>query len=663
MRIECTNIGSLGSGVFDFKPGLNAVVGPNGSGKSTLVNALYFAFTGETLNGENIDSLITRGFPSADVFVIGDGYSIRRTISITSTSKIKFVRGDITLTRKKEVDQAVCELFGFVDLSILRIVYFAEQFRAADFVNVTDSVRVQMLSALFGFMRLENIRSSIQKAISDLDTSSVSSEVINQMISALQKSEDARDSLIRRQSELSSAVLDSAAIERLTSVINSPLVGTLLDLKSRLSELSKELESKEVELSTIPTPPSPEDVTKYNDIKRHTALMSDLIQAEKDESSIRESVGLSPADISSFLVKVAATKTTIINKKDELQRQLGLLQSGKCPLTGGVPCPDLRALTDEAAVNAKIEDLDTQLAQVEADQAEMQAAYDDAVALSNRLTQAQYHVSAIRAELAAINIDTEFSVSQHESRLANAETHQELRNRLVDDIAVLRIDISRITEELNQVSSLTEVTQEDKLSAQQSVDRSTQAVSAISEVSSMLSDAEKLVADQRSALRFAEEQNASASRNKVKADKLSLIRQALHRDNLPKLLVEEMLCAVNGKLAQYLGMFNFPYEVNWAPDGAILYSDGAGWYRASQLSGGQKYVLVISLRCALADMLSSVFPVFVLDEPTTGLDVDNREALSLMLSKIVGNIPGNMLIIPTHDEMLLPDANIISVVQ
>ena len=100
----------------------------------------------------------------------------------------------------------------------------------------------------------------------------------------------------------------------------------------------------------------------------------------------------------------------------------------------------------------------------------------------------------------------------------------------------------------------------------------------------------------------------------------------------------------------------------WTSDGSILYSDGGEWHRASQLSGGQKYVLVISIRCALADMLSSNFPVFVLDEPTTGLDVDNREALSKVLMSIVDQLPGNYLVVPTHDDMLLPDANIIATV-
>jgi ABC-type molybdenum transport system ATPase subunit/photorepair protein PhrA len=60
-------------------------------------------------------------------------------------------------------------------------------------------------------------------------------------------------------------------------------------------------------------------------------------------------------------------------------------------------------------------------------------------------------------------------------------------------------------------------------------------------------------------------------------------------------------------------------------------------------------------------MLQSEFPLFVLDEPTTGLDVDNREALSAVLSAVVAANDDRILVVPTHDELLLPTANIINV--
>ena len=119
MRLTCTNVGALGTGVFDLTPGLNAIVGPNGSGKSTLVSALYFALTGEPINGDNLDSLIAWGSTSCTVSLATDKFTVTRTLSSAGTTKLKFERGTAVLTRRAEVDAAICEIFGFVELQVL----------------------------------------------------------------------------------------------------------------------------------------------------------------------------------------------------------------------------------------------------------------------------------------------------------------------------------------------------------------------------------------------------------------------------------------------------------------------------------------------------------------------------------------------------------------
>ena len=89
-----------------------------------------------------------------------------------------------------------------------------------------------------------------------------------------------------------------------------------------------------------------------------------------------------------------------------------------------------------------------------------------------------------------------------------------------------------------------------------------------------------------------------------------------------------------------------------------------GYGDASRLSGGQKYVLSLIYRCVLAEMLNATFPVLVLDEPTTGLDVQNRELLVNMLRNVSAILSqrGMSLLIPTHDKLLTASAdNVISI--
>ena len=129
------------------------------------------------------------------------------------------------------------------------------------------------------------------------------------------------------------------------------------------------------------------------------------------------------------------------------------------------------------------------------------------------------------------------------------------------------------------------------------------------------------------------------------------------------MLFVQMLDELNKRLSTVLARFNFKYGVRWASDGNILYKEESDTteHNASQLSGGQKYILVIAIRLVLLEMLNSSFPVFALDEPTTGLDVDNRQLLADVLSNLAKDYPKLVLVIPTHDELLLPDAKVVEV--
>jgi DNA repair exonuclease SbcCD ATPase subunit len=144
-----------------------------------------------------------------------------------------------------------------------------------------------------------------------------------------------------------------------------------------------------------------------------------------------------------------------------------------------------------------------------------------------------------------------------------------------------------------------------------------------------------------------------------------LLRDLLHRDNVPRLLLEGVRGDLNNKLSEYVNMFDLPYELDWTADGDLLYKPlNSDWCSTRMLSGGQKYILMLSLRCSFAELLNSVFPVLVLDEPTTGLDTVNRGLLAETLLSISDTLctRGMSLLIPTHDETIIQNAqNIIKI--
>lgn len=146
---------------------------------------------------------------------------------------------------------------------------------------------------------------------------------------------------------------------------------------------------------------------------------------------------------------------------------------------------------------------------------------------------------------------------------------------------------------------------------------------------------------------------------------LQAVRETLHRDAVPRILLDDIRDELNSQLSHFTQLFEFPYDVVWGEDGSMQFDSVTGGYvDASRLSGGQKYVLSLIYRCVLAEMLNATFPVLVLDEPTTGLDVQNRELLVNMLRNVSAILSqrGMSLLIPTHDKLLTASAdNVISI--
>lgn len=664
MRLKCTNVGSLGTGEFDLSPGLNAIVGPNGSGKSTLVSALYFALTGEPINGDNLDSLISWGSTSCTVSLATYKFTVTRTLSTSGSTKLKFERGTSVLTRRAEVDAAICDIFGFVDLSILKLVFFAEQYRAIDFVEVTDSARVQMLSNLFGFSRLEKIRSELQKKASELQVDRVGDDVVSSLKSALESAEQRRDQLLTQQSELSKILLSPEGVSATEEIIASPEPGYYDRLEGAITETQCEVDLAASERASLPEPVSAEDAVKYSQKLRFDGLSETVSALKTKLAGLQDAKGLAPNAIREFQASIRQSMSQQIYRKEELARRAQLLQSGKCPLTGGVPCPDLVALTDQQQISDEIESADRQLAQMQADYDELAKELIKSEEHERQIQSCQIELSSVSAELDAVSVAADFDAAAYEQRVSADKDNSVKRSELDQKIAVGNSKLSQLKQELENSRSKhpVEYSVEDKSAANKALASHRSAVDNLQLLSTLVPDSEKAVADSRSSLSFATEQNSLADRNIHIKGILDKVRSAFHRDNLPRLLVEDMLEVLNSVLERYLSKFNFPYKVVWASGGSLLYSDDLGqWHKASQLSGGQKYVLVIALRCALIDMLQSEFPLFVLDEPTTGLDVENREALGSVLSAVVSSNKDRILVVPTHDELLLPTANIINV--
>lgn len=429
-------------------------------------------------------------------------------------------------------------------------------------------------------------------------------------------------------------------------------------MNADVSEIDVKLKELDLQLSMWPEPPTKEQIDAASKYIHRRTLTEQFEQQKQALAELESKVDVPDAeDVAKLLELVRNNKAQVTASILSAKKRKELLKAGKCPLTGSEPCPDLLALSNTEQVNSDVAKLEAELQSLSADEAALSAAYNDALKHSNAITNATSKLADTEKLLALCEVPEDFDYTAYEE--ATKVDFSE-RDRLLGERAQLqqrRIDLCLKLESLKDVE---EHTAEEIEAAKKALEESRNAAAEYRALENSIKAAEKHVADCASSLNFALEQNSRADKVIVKRDFLEKVRAALHQDNLPRMLVEDMLVELNARLNQRLTEFNFQYEVSWMPGGALMYREGSGdWHKAAQLSGGQKYVLVLALRCAILEMLHSKFKLFVLDEPTTGLDRANREALSSVLLKVASSDLKPILVVPTHDELLLPEAKVI----
>jgi DNA repair exonuclease SbcCD ATPase subunit len=133
--------------------------------------------------------------------------------------------------------------------------------------------------------------------------------------------------------------------------------------------------------------------------------------------------------------------------------------------------------------------------------------------------------------------------------------------------------------------------------------------------------------------------------------------EVMHRDKLPAMVHRHALQNMEDEINANLEKFNSPYFVTTDeslgflakfPNGTVMPANG--------LSGGQKVMLAMAFRLAINSLFASQVGMMILDEPTDGLDTDNRR-LAADVFRTLGQLArdrGQQVIVITHDDSLMP---------
>lgn len=155
-------------------------------------------------------------------------------------------------------------------------------------------------------------------------------------------------------------------------------------------------------------------------------------------------------------------------------------------------------------------------------------------------------------------------------------------------------------------------------------------------------------------VRFQEEQAKRRKNNKLK-DIITKVRDALHPDSLPKLVMSTALHNLNRYIERYMQIFDTNFiarldeNFDWVYD--TLEDQDAD--AKSRLSGGQKVLVGLSFRFALSDLMTKSVCMLTLDEPTNHLDAANRSKLCEVMDIVRESAEkGQVVMISTHESVL-----------
>ena len=666
MRLSVVHFGALDTIEVDLQPGLNAVLGRNGAGKSTFVNAFYLALVGDTLDGASCSDIITWGFSEASVTLATDTFEIVRKITPTGV-KHRMTIGDEVLTKKTEITDRVISLFNLPSIETFRNVYFAEQYRAVDFIYGTNAARLDMLSNVFGLKKFETIRSRLQDASSSIAIESISDELLEQLRASAAAAEERLSVFDADNKILEEQIRSSDKLDELM------IIATKSATKEEYDQINADIEKNkgllidiEAELKQLPVGPTAEQREEYAKAYRYQQLKPEFDAAEKYYTETISEKHPSEESILKMTASIDTQLGSLRAKREQLVSRTNLLASGKCPLTGGDPCHDLAALANPAAISADIAKVDSDIQQAESDKEQASQLCVEARIYAKKVADATARYQNLKGLISQVEAYKDFDFDAWNNANCVDDSIDKKRADLVSQLAVVKLRISEYTEKLTEICVYPIISDVSvRKTAQDAINESNIAsvqLEARLAVRKQLSDeVNNAVTQYTMALRSA---NDSVKLRATKAH-LNKLRDLLHRDNVPRLLLEGVRDDLNAKLDEYISLFDLPYELNWTAEGDLLYrSPNSEWMGTKSLSGGQKYILMLALRWSLAELLNSVFPVLVLDEPTTGLDVNNRRLLAetlLSISDILGN-RGMSLLIPTHDETIIQNAqNIIKI--
>lgn len=672
MKLEISNYGIIDTLDISLNPGLAVLVGPNGSGKSTIVDALYFALTGDTIDGRNVVDRINWGSvdKKASVKLNAGVFSVTRTIKNSGVSHRLELDDGTVLTKKGDVNERLFAIFNIENASVIKDVFFSAQLRATDLFDATESQRLTLLSRVFGFDRLEQCRAAIYKVLAETPVPVVNEETLAVLKDRVNSNKLKLEELNKQHDDASRQLQElNFDANRYLEVMAMPTDAERTAHVTALAKATKDIEDTEELFQKFDALAQKAEV-----LMNKLSEIIDYNDAKSKLQALEEELGELTAGIS--LDNLNSAKASIAQQKLALENEIKELESRKdadravCPLTGGTPCIELLRKFDPELVAQELAAKREALETLTNDEQQLTTYFNQAVAAVQKTGAVQRSIDEQnnvlaehlkRLEALGIGPDADDKALLKELEAVGycgdaAARHTELQTKREE--AQRSIDFhSRWLEEHPSKAGISD---EERTVLQDKKQTFEALNTTLSRLSFESQQTRKTLEDEDAILSKMQEDKERSRSFQHRADILREVRELMSKGQLQRLLLQTTIKSVNKEIDACARIFNFPYKLFIEESGSISFSsDDIDNADVKLLSGGQKYVAAIITRLAFGRVLRAAFPFVVLDEPSTCLDDNSRELLAGLLKALSDRAKQekNYLIVPTHDELLVSAAD------
>jgi len=673
-RLKLSNICQYDDIDIPISTGLMAVCGRNGSGKSTLLRGLMYGLTGLVDGSWGTQQNLQKdgcAIPGYVVVTLKDDLTHRELIvkrfSVSGVkfpdSVTEFKDGNYTevATRRKTVDAYLGELYG-ISCSLLFQLVWGRQGQLDLLLTAPAAYISTFLSSVWNTKYLETLRDRLKGAI---DQIAAMADPMPEIITTAKELEELKTKSkdyskilgelenqlkdLRAQKDQISANITSASVEEAKQ--RAILTERLRQIEDRINEVLQKLAN--ADLDAVKTTPISDIEKGLNDAESLVKGLSEGLEAMQQRAT----------DLANILGPLSQEHKQAIDKLDEAERQKERIDSfvgsdrSTCAFCGG-------HVDDDDAYMGHI------MIALGYPSGSSYATFLENIKI---LTKKAYD---LRKEYDRISDQRQMQIkSISETRFQQADM-QRLRDKLASQLETARnlqeygvLDEQRqsVQEELSQYTTDTKSREyeqamrviSDKLeTAEQTKSQLQQAsMSTAGRVEALTQIQERLEVEK-------EQYDVNSSARAV----LSQLRDVFSQQRAQARYFASKAVELNQHLEAFLELTGMPFNLRLDPDTRIFsYTTEDGFeHPTAHLSGAQKNISAVALQMALVEVIKPNINLFLFDEPSESLDVENKIVMSELfrrMNRMLPSIGGTMLIVSRDEQLIESCENIININQ